>query len=648
MTVSLANISKSYAKRCLFEDLTLQIGHKARIGLIGRNGCGKSTLLKIIMKQQSADSGTISYSPGCHVNYLSQEPRITPTLTLEEEMQSVFSVINDLQTQEADVLEKLEHSASATEAEQFKWLQRLDTIHQDMQRLEAHNMDARIGRIVGGLGFTLADYQRKTGEFSGGWQMRINLAKVLLEGADILLLDEPTNHLDLGACEWLEGFLSDYPGGILLVSHDRRFLDNITTSIAELEHNKLRLWPGNYTAYLQQKAEAAENLTSAFHRQQKDLAKQTAFVERFRASATKSTQAKSREKQLNKIERIELPESASRAMGMRFPPPAPSGKDVFQVKNISKAFGDKPILTDVNATFERDHRIFLLGANGCGKTTLLRLILGQETPDTGDIKLGHNATLGYFSQSQLATLDPKLSVFTTLEQARPDLTNTELRTHLGHFLFTGDDVFKPVSTFSGGEKSKLALAKLVLSGSNTLLLDEPTNHMDIPSKDVMADALQQFKGSILCISHDRHFIQALATEIWEIHNGQLIVYRGNYKYYRQNRETRQKKLSASMKTAPSKPKKPLPDLTIEQKNEAFKAKKEVEKQYKSIEKEILKTETKLAALESQLNDPTIQQDAVKLLEASQAFETKQNELSKLNTQWATLLEQLEELTATIS
>jgi ATP-binding cassette subfamily F protein 3 len=639
MTISLSSVSKNFASRCLLDDVTIQIGTKARLGLVGRNGCGKSTLLKIIMKQIPIDSGSIAYAPGCQVNYLSQEPRITPTLTLEQEMQSVFSALDELRQQEAELIAHLEHSQSATEEQQLEWINRLDAVHQAMDRMDAHNVDARIGRILGGLGFTQDDYQRRTGEFSGGWQMRINLAKVLLEGADLLLLDEPTNHLDLEACEWLEDFLSNYQGGLVIVSHDRRFLDQVVTEVAEIEHSKLTLWTGNYSAFLTQKAEAAENLTSAYERQQKDLAKQTAFVERFRASATKSTQAKSREKQLNKIERIEPPKADNRRMGLRFPPPASSGREVLTVRNLSKSFNGKVILQGLNAEMERGHKIFLLGANGCGKTTFLRLVLGLETPDSGEVKLGHNANLGYFSQQQLDTLDPKMSVFDTLQLACPSLTNTELRTHLGRFMFTGNEVFKPVETFSGGEKSKLALAKLVLSGANTLLLDEPTNHMDIPAKDAMTSALQDYEGSILCISHDRYFIQALATDIWEIHHGQLIAYAGDYEYYRQNREARRSQIKPLVQSESPK-RQAFDTLSTEQKNIAFREKKEFEKQYKATEKDLLKAEAELAQLQAQLDDPTLQHDAARLLELTHAIETQHAHVTELNNTWLALADHL--------
>jgi ATP-binding cassette subfamily F protein 3 len=543
MTIRLTNVSKSFATNTLFENLSLEINAKDRIGLIGRNGCGKSTLFLIIMGQVRSDEGAIYRAPNLRINYLSQEPKITPGLTLYEEMRSVFSEVKTLMDEEAELICKLGEQVESEE-KHMALAERLMVVHEEMGRLDAYNLDARIGRILKGLGFSLSEYERQSSDFSGGWQMRINLGKVLLEGADILLLDEPTNHLDMEACEWLENFLMEYPGGLVIASHDRRFLDKVTNKIAEMESKGLKVWNGNYSEHLVQKAEALENITAAHGRQQKELAKQEEFVQRFKASASRGTQAKSREKQLAKIDRIELPPPDTKRMTVKFPPPEPSGKEVLTLRNISKSFGDKTLFKGLDGIIERKQRIFLLGENGCGKTTLMRIMQGLETADTGDIQLGYNVNIGYFSQKQLETLELSLSVFQTMQKACPDMHDTELRGLLGRFLFKGDQAFKPASQLSGGEKSKLALAKLMMSGANTLFLDEPTNHMDIPSKDAMTEALGDYEGTILCISHDRHFIQTLATDIWEIHNGRLLTYCGDYDYYLYKREEMRDTVSA--------------------------------------------------------------------------------------------------------
>ncbi len=640
MTVHIHNASKRFATHTLFEDVTFQIVKGSCIGLIGRNGCGKSTLLKIIMGQLDSDTGSVVSE--AQINYLSQEPKINPDLTLEAEMQSVFTEVNALYREEKSLIQQLE-AGGQTEERHMALARQLDQVHRDLERLDARSIDARIGRILKGLGFSQEAYQRKTGEFSGGWKMRINLAKVLLEGADILLLDEPTNHLDLEACEWLEEFLKEFPGGLVVVSHDRHFLDQVTTEIAELECGKMTLWPGNYSAYLAQKAAVFEQQAAAYERQQKELAKQTAFVERFRASATRSTQAKSREKQLAKIERVELPEEDKRRMTMRFPSPQPSGHQVLTICNLSQSFGGQTLFNNLDANLERHQRVFLLGANGCGKTTLLRLVLGQLSPDCGEVRLGHNVLPGYFSQHQLETLNPQLSVFETLQEACPTLTNTELRTLLGRFLFTGEQVFKPVSVLSGGEKSKLALAKLMISGPNTLLLDEPTNHMDIPAKEVITEALAEYEGSLLCISHDRYFIRELATDIWEIYNGQLLTYCGDYDYYLYKREEMRAQAQAGKRQS-----KPLPQNTPgivtspTQTQSPLKVRKELEKQLHKTEKQIVTLEDEIESLETRLHDPAMQQDYQQLHDLTDQIGDKQRKLSQLNERWAELADSLSE------
>lgn len=640
MSIQLNAISKSFATHSLFQDVTLQIGAKRRIGLIGRNGCGKSTLLKILMNQLQPEEGSIYRAPGLRINYLTQEPVINPDLTVEEELRSVFIVLKQLSQQEADILAKLSDPAQTGE-QQMGLVEELHDIQTRIEQLDADSIDARIGKILKGLGFSLADQQRKTIEFSGGWQMRINLAKVLLEGADILLLDEPTNHLDLETCEWLEDFLKAYPGGIVLVSHDRHFLDQVVTDIAELENGTLKVWTGNYTAHLEQKAAERDALTAAHDRQQKELATQTAFVDRFRASATRSTQAKSREKQLAKIERIELPPEDNRRLAIRFPTPIQSGREVVSIQKLGKSFGDKHLFSNLAAELERGQRVFLLGANGCGKTTLLKLILGLEKPDSGSIRFGHNVVTGYFSQNQLETLDANLSIFDTMREACPKMDNTEVRTLLGRFLFSGEQVFKPVSVLSGGEKSKLALAKLMTSGPNTLLLDEPTNHMDIPAKEVITEALLDFEGSMLCISHDRYFIQTLATHIWEVYNGHLITYSGDYDYYLFKRGEMRAKIDAQIHAQRSKVVNPPAveseaqvKASIQQEN--FAAKKEVDKRIKKIEKQIIKLETDIESLQAQLLDPALQTDYQKLQQITLDIEARQSELTTLNSEWLTL------------
>lgn len=654
--LQLNQVSKHYGPRTLFEGLTLQIHPKTRLGLIGRNGCGKSTILKLLNGDVQPDGGSVTSVPGTKISYLSQEPRVTAGNTLEAEMRSAFPEIIELQAEELRVLGKLEALEGREHAEQQeKWANRLGEIHQALERLDAASMDARIGKTLNGLGFLKTDIHRKVSEFSGGWQMRINLAKLLLEKTDVFLLDEPTNHLDLEACEWLEAFLKDYPGAVVVVSHDRRFLDQLTTETAEIELGKLILRSGNYTESMSQKAEEREHLEAAYARQQGVLEKQTAFVERFRASATRSTQAKSREKQLAKIERIELPDEDKRRMKVTFPAPVSSGKQVLSLRNLEKSFGDKRLFQNVSADIQRYQRIFILGPNGCGKTTLFRLLLGQLQPDQGEVKPGLNVQLGYFSQNQLETLDAELSVYDTMEYALSGAAQWEVRGLLARFLFTGDDVFKPVSVLSGGEKSKLALAKLMVEGPNTLLLDEPTNHMDISAKEVLEEAFLEFQGTVMCISHDRYFIQKLATEIWEIYDGQLLIYQGDYDYYLSKRDV-MRKGTLSQNASPVIPTGQVSSkISSDETNSLaspnqtgrnvspLQAKKELEKQVSKVEKLIVNLEQEIAQLSEQLTRPELQQDFNQLSQIHQQLETKQLKLDECNLEWETLATALGEL-----
>lgn len=540
--IQLEAVAKTFGSHTLFEDITFQANPSSRIGLVGKNGAGKSTLFKLIMGELEPDAGKIHRDPGTMIQCLTQEPKITHGNTLWEEVQSAFPSLQALQDEEDALLAQWD--TFDTDA-QMAACDRLAAINQSRENLG--HLDADASRMLTGLGFALDEFDRKVEHFSGGWQMRINLAKVLLQGAHFILMDEPTNHLDLEAREWLEGFLKSYPGGLFVVSHDRSFLDQVVTEIAEIELGRLTIWPGNYTQAKQLKAEAHERLQAAADRQQKDMAKQMAFVERFRASATKSTQAKSREKQLAKIERIEAPKTDNQKMSIRFPAPPASARQMLMFKSVGKRFYDNVLFTGMTADIERGHKVFLLGANGCGKTTLLRTILGLESMSEGDIEQGQNVKLGYFSQHQLETLDPKLNVFETLErEADGRMDNTEIRGVLGRFLFSGERVYKPVSVLSGGEKSRLALAKLILGDANLLLLDEPTNHMDIQAQSAIEQAFKQYEGALLCISHDRYFIQQVATHIWEFYKGHLLKYDGGYDHYLSKRDSRRAELDARL------------------------------------------------------------------------------------------------------
>jgi ATP-binding cassette subfamily F protein 3 len=563
--LQLENVAKVFGSQTLFENITMQVSPTSRIGLVGRNGVGKSTLFKLMMGEIQPDAGHIHRDPGIIIQCLTQEPKITHGNTLLEEVMSAFPSLQSLEEEETNLLARWDELSTD---EQMSACDRLAAINHAKEQMG--HLEADVSRMLTGLGFSLGSFTRKVEHFSGGWQMRINLAKVLLQGAHFILMDEPTNHLDLEAREWLEGFLKTYPGGLLVVSHDRQFLDAVVSEIAEIELGHLTIWPGNYTQAKQLKAEQHERLQAAADRQKKDLAKQMEFVERFRASATKSTQAKSREKQLAKIERIEPPKTDNQKIHIRFPSPPSSAREVLTFSDVGKSFyksenatsnheHDLHLFSGMNAQIERGHHVFLLGANGCGKTTLLRMVLGLEPLTEGKIEPGAQVKIGYFSQHQLETLDPALTVLETMQhEASEKIPITEIRALLGRFLFSGDRVSKPVHVLSGGEKSRLALAKLILGADNMLLLDEPTNHMDIHAQTAIEMAFKEYEGALLCISHDRYFIQQVATHIWEFYRGQLIKYDGSYDFYVSKRDEkravvdaqiakRQKKLAGASK-----------------------------------------------------------------------------------------------------
>ncbi|MBE9158589.1 ATP-binding cassette domain-containing protein [Nodosilinea sp. LEGE 06152] len=525
----LEHISKIYPTGEVLKDVNWEVKPGDRIGLVGVNGAGKSTQLKIITGKIEPTTGTIIRPADLKIAYLSQEFEVDPSHTVRDEFWTVFKEANEVQS-------KLHHIPTLMETadpdELDRLIHELDKLQRRFDALGGYGLEAQIEKILPEMGFEAVDGDRYVSEFSGGWQMRMGLGKILLQAPDVLLLDEPTNHLDLDTIEWLEGYLKKLTTPMVIVSHDREFLDRLCTQIVETERGVSTTYLGNYTAYLTQKEEALAAQLSTFERQQKELAKQQAFVDRFRASATRSTQAKSREKQLDKVERIEAPTGSVRTLHFRFPPAPRSGREVVTVNDLTHSYDDKILFLGANLLIERGDRIAFLGHNGSGKSTLLRLIAGLETPTDGQVEVGnHNVIPSYFEQNQAEALDLEKTVIATIHDEVPDWTNEEVRTLLGRFLFTGDMAFKQVKALSGGEKARLALAKMLLRPANLMMLDEPTNHLDIPAKEMLEEALQHYDGTVLLVSHDRYFISRVATKIVEIRDGELRLYRGDYHYY---------------------------------------------------------------------------------------------------------------------
>lgn len=525
----LEHISKIYPTGEVLKDVNWEVKPGDRIGLVGVNGAGKSTQLKIIAGEMEPTAGEVIRPANLHIAYLTQEFEVDPTRTVREELWTVFKEANEVQHSLAQVPRDME---TANPEELDRLIHKLDRLQRQFEALDGYGLDARIEKMLPEMGFAPEDGDRLVSAFSGGWQMRMSLGKILLQQPDLLLLDEPTNHLDLETIEWLETYLKGLKTPIVIVSHDREFLDRLCTQIVETERGVSTTYLGNYSAYLQQKAENQEAQLSAYERQQKELEKQQVFVDRFRASATRSTQAKSREKQLEKIERIEAPTGGLRTLRFRFPDAPRSGREVVEIKNLVHTYGEKILFLDANLLMERGDRIAFLGPNGAGKSTLLRLIMGMEQPTEGSVQLGaHNVIPGYFEQNQAEALDLSRTVMETIHDEVPEWKNEEVRTLLGRFLFSGDTVFKKVEALSGGEKARLALAKMLLRPVNLMILDEPTNHLDIPAKEMLEEAIQNYEGTVILVSHDRYFISKVANKIVEIRDGEFRLYRGDYHYY---------------------------------------------------------------------------------------------------------------------
>ncbi|MGD1940657.1 MAG: ABC-F family ATP-binding cassette domain-containing protein [Leptolyngbyaceae cyanobacterium] len=570
----LENICKIYPTGEVLKDVNWEVKSGDRIGLVGVNGAGKSTQLKIIRGDVEPTSGSVVRPASLKIGYLNQEFEVEVDRTVRDEFWTVFNEANAIHHR---LMEIPHHMETADADELDKLIHELDRQQRKFEALDGYGLDARIEKILPEMGFSAADGDRLVSEFSGGWQMRMGLGKVLLQDPDLLLLDEPTNHLDLETIEWLENYLKGVNTPMVIVSHDREFLDRLCTQIVETERGISTTYLGNYSKYLEQKAENRLAQLSAYERQQKEISQQQAYIDRFRASATRSTQAKSREKQLNKVERIEAPESDVRTLKFQFPPAPRSGEEVVVIEDMTHCYEDKILFLGANLQIERGDRIAFLGPNGAGKSTLLRLILGREQPTEGIVRTGkHNVLPKYFEQNQAEALDLTKTVMDTLQDIVPDWKMEQVRTLLGQFLFSGDMVYKKVEALSGGEKARLAMAAMLIQPANLLILDEPTNHLDIPAKETLEAALRQYDGTILLVSHDRYFISQVATKIVEIRDGELRLYRGDYHYYLEKLEA--EKEQAKRQAA-----------------EALRAAKQASKQQKQKEKQKSKAAARKAA-----------------------------------------------------
>ncbi|HEY6348037.1 MAG TPA: ABC-F family ATP-binding cassette domain-containing protein [Candidatus Angelobacter sp.] len=527
--LQLSQAGKRFGPKILFQGLDWLITPRDRVGLVGANGTGKTTMLKVLAGTDSLDYGSSSRQKGIVCGYLPQDGLTLSGRTVFAECLSVFSHIHAMQREQEELAQRM--SETPHEGPEYAQIaERFHRIQAELHSRDGYNIEAEVGMVLSGLGFKKEDWERRTEEFSGGWQMRIALAKLLLAQPNLLLLDEPTNHLDLESRNWLEQYLADYPHAYVLVSHDRYFLDVTVNKIAEIWNKQVHFYPGNYEKFMAQKAERRAQLEAAHRNQQEKIEQLQAFINRFRYQATKAKQVQSRVKELERMEKIEIPPD-EKTIHFSFPQPPASGRMVAEAASLAKSYGPKQVFAEANFVIERGDRIALVGVNGAGKSTLIKLLAGLEPATGGQVRLGHNVEVDYFAQDQYKALNPDARMLDDLFEVAPRSSQTELRSLLGCFLFSEEDVFKTIKVLSGGERNRYALARMLLHPSNFLLLDEPTNHLDLRAKDVLLQSLQDFTGTVVFVSHDRYFIDKLATRIFEVGGGQVEVFPGNYEDY---------------------------------------------------------------------------------------------------------------------
>jgi len=643
--IQLSGAGKRYGHKLLFENADWLITPESRIGLVGANGTGKSTIMKILAGLESLDYGSVSRAKGISAGYLPQDGLTLSGRSIFAECMSVFAGLHAMEKE----MESLTHSMSEldhTSAPYADVADRYQKLEHEFRARDGYTLEAEVGKVLTGLGFHRDDWTRQTEEFSGGWQMRIALAKLLLQKPNLLLLDEPTNHLDLEARNWLEEYLTSYPYAYVLISHDRYFLDVTVKRIVEIWNKQMHFYAGNYDQYLTAKTTRREQLEAAYKTQRERIEQLEVFINRFRYTATKAKQVQSRIKELDKIERIQIPEE-EKTVHFSFPQPKPSGRIVAEFSNVAKSYGDHRVFDKVNFMIERGERIALVGVNGAGKSTLIKLLASTEPLTAGELKLGHNVQSDYFAQDQYKELDPEARILEDLGEMSPSSTQTELRSLLGCFLFSGDDVFKRIGVLSGGERNRYALLKMLLHPANFLLLDEPTNHLDIRAKDVLLEALEKYMGTVVFVSHDRYFIDKLSTRVFEIGDGKVEIYPGNYEDYLWRKQGGAAQLqaqtakAAALAAAPTNGDQPPAAEAAEPKAKRMNPmkRKQMEDRLHENEEEISRVEAEIVSCETQLQNFVSSEETQRL---TQELERKRVVLRKLMKEW----EELSELLAT--
>jgi ATP-binding cassette subfamily F protein 3 len=633
--IQITRAGKRFGPKVLFEDVNWLIGPKDRIGLVGANGAGKSTLMKIIAGLDQFDSGDIQRMKNMRLGYLPQDGLCMTGRSVFAECASVFEPLRQIEREMESTLASMADLDPASEAYQAA-SDKFNHLDARFRAADGYTIDMQVGAILTGLGFRKDDWDKPCEEFSGGWQMRIALAKLLLEKPEALLLDEPTNHLDLEARNWLEEYLHNYPNAFILISHDRYFLDVTVSKVVEVWNKRVTLYTGNYSQYQRLKQERLEQMRAAQRNQQDRVAQIESFVDRFRAKATKAKQAQSRLKELERMEIIEIPEEEP-IIHFRFPAPQPSGRIVAEFKGVAKSYGAKQVFSGVNFTIERGDRIALVGQNGAGKSTLIKLLAGLEGLSAGEFTLGHNVEFDYFAQDQYKALDPNSKILDDLCAAAPRATATELRSLLGCFLFREDDVFKKIGVLSGGERNRYALCKLLTQPSNFVLLDEPTNHLDMRAKEVLLEALKAYEGTVVFVSHDRYFIDELATRVFEVGGGAITAYPGNYEEFLRAKARTEEATAVptAASVVPAAGKSPAAAAANKRMNPL--KQQQIEKQIAALEAQIEAAEAAIAHLDAQLSQFSSAAESQRLAAAAAKERAR---LEELMAQWETLSEQL--------
>jgi len=636
------DISLQFGDRVLMNNISFMIGKKERIGLIGRNGAGKSTLLKIIADIMRPDQGQIEMPTNTTIGYLKQEFELDENLTVLEETMSCFEEANQLN----DELDKLNDEIGKRDDFESKeyadLITRISEISAHMEHFDLTTLEANAVKVLKGLGFQDSEFYNKVHTLSGGWKMRIELTKLLLRQPDLLLLDEPTNHLDIESIIWLENYLINYSGIVILISHDTTFLNNVTNRIIEIELGRLNEFKGTYKKYIVEKAQMREIQQNAYENQQKAIAQKEKTITRFMAKATKTKMAQSMKKQLDKVERIEILDESTDNMNIRFAEVPRSGRDILIAKKLSKSFGDKKVLQNVDIEIERGDRVAFVGQNGQGKTTLAKILIGTLKATSGEVIQGHNLHVSYYAQNQSELLDLKKTVLEVMEDKAPEEMRSKARSILGSFMFSGDDVDKKVSVLSGGERARLAMASLVMHPCNVLLLDEPTNHLDIQSKEILKSALKKYSGTLIVVSHDRDFLSGLTDKVIEFKDKKLYEYLGDIEYYLKKRkldDMRAVELQKSQSEASASNKTNGKSEEIKQSKLSREEEKQIKRKIQYLERDMEKLEANSKVIEVKMADPAFYNNP-DFNNQNDAYQKMQKDLEEKMTQWEELVEKL--------